>query len=192
MAQHRPGVSLDTPDRRWNLGTVKSLSNERPKQNSRNWHERRIVIQSFDDVQSARRYSRQLAARAGLSEQQRLLVGLAVREVGANIIDHATEGLIIVKVVTKRKRRGIEITAQDAGPGMLNPERALSYCYSTRGGSGIGLPAARWLMDEFQIESSPKAGTKIIMASFGPKVPRSVEPPRTWPRSRRIAKRLRD
>ena len=36
---------------------------------------------------------------------------------------------------------------------------AMQYGYSSGNGLGVGLPGARWLMDEFNIQSSPGKGT---------------------------------
>ena len=48
--------------------------------------------------------------------------------------------------------------AADEGPGIENVERALQDGYTTGGGLGLGLPGARRLVDEFEIETAPGAG----------------------------------
>ena len=55
-------------------------------------------------------------------------------------------------------RQGIEVVASDDGPGIEDIERALQDGYTTGGGLGLGLPGARRLVDEFEIESAPGAG----------------------------------
>ena len=41
--------------------------------------------------------------------------------------------------------------------------QAMQYGYSTRKGLGVGLPGAKWLMDEFDIASEVGRGTTITM-----------------------------
>ena len=55
------------------------------------------------------------------------------------------------------------IVAQDQGPGIPNVAEAMRYGCATRRGIGVGLPGAKWLMDEFEIVSKPGKGTKVTM-----------------------------
>ena len=48
--------------------------------------------------------------------------------------------------------------ARDEGPGIRDVEAALRDDYSGMGGLGLGLPGARRLMDEFDIESERGLG----------------------------------
>ena len=42
----------------------------------------------------------------------------------------------------------------------------MQYGYSSRGGLGVGLPGAKWLMDEFDIASQVGVGTNITMKKW--------------------------
>ena len=57
-----------------------------------------------------------------------------------------------------RGRRGVRVVARDEGPGIADLERALTDGYTTGGGLGLGLPGARRLVDEFDIETAPGEG----------------------------------
>ena len=65
-------------------------------------------------------------------------------------------------------RRGIRVVARDDGPGIADVQRAMQYGYSTGNGLGVGLPGAKWLMDEFSIESQTGKGTVVSMAKWLP------------------------
>ena len=56
--------------------------------------------------------------------------------------------------------------ATDAGAGIRDVEAALRDDYSGRGGLGLGLPGARRLMDEFEVESDPDTGTVVTMRKW--------------------------
>jgi serine/threonine-protein kinase RsbT len=58
------------------------------------------------------------------------------------------------------------ILARDEGPGIPDVDQALRYGCSTRKGLGVGLPGAKWLMDEFQLSSQPGCGTTVKMIKW--------------------------
>jgi serine/threonine-protein kinase RsbT len=58
------------------------------------------------------------------------------------------------------------IVARDQGPGIPDIERAMQYGYSTSHGVGAGLPGAKRLMDEFEVDSVVGRGTTITMKKW--------------------------
>jgi serine/threonine-protein kinase RsbT len=60
------------------------------------------------------------------------------------------------------------VVARDDGPGIPDLELAMRDSYSTGNGLGLGLPGARRLMDEFQIESEVSKGTTVVMKKWAP------------------------
>ena len=71
-------------------------------------------------------------------------------------------------------RSGIEVVAADNGPGIADIERALQDGYTTGGGLGLGLPGARRLVDEFEIESAPRQGTTVRLVKWSRVAERGV------------------
>ena len=57
---------------------------------------------------------------------------------------------------------GIELAAVDRGPGIENTELAMSEHYSSGRSLGLGLPGVKRMMDEFEIESAPSVGTRVV------------------------------
>jgi len=128
----------------------------------------RVEIASDDDVVAARQAGRQLAEALGLESTDLTLVATAISEVARNITAYAGSGEIIVRRVDARGRAGIEVVAQDEGPGIVDIDRALQDGYTTGGGLGLGLPGARRLMDDFAISSRVGAGTRVTMTKWVP------------------------
>jgi serine/threonine-protein kinase RsbT len=60
------------------------------------------------------------------------------------------------------------VEALDHGPGIVDVAAALEDGYSTGNGLGLGLPGARRLMDELEIESEPGRGTRVILRKWLP------------------------
>jgi RNA polymerase sigma factor (sigma-70 family) len=125
----------------------------------------RVPIRGDADIVAARQAARELAARVGFSGTDLTVVATAVSEVARNIVRFADSGEVVVELL-ERPRRGIQVVARDAGPGIADVERALSDGYSTYHGLGLGLPGARRLMDELAVVSEPGRGTTVTMVKW--------------------------
>lgn len=126
-------------------------------------------IDTAVDIVTARQRGRALALEIGFNGADVTLIAAAISEVARNILDHAQRGEIIMCSVTSTLnggRHGIQIIARDEGPGIRDVAQAMQYGYSTRKGLGVGLPGAKWLMDEFDIASEVGRGTTITMKKW--------------------------
>src|ERR671929_113235 len=75
-------------------------------------------------------------------------------------------GEILLKPVYEDARHGLVVIAKDNGPGIRNVDAALEHGYASRRGLGLGLPGARSLMDEFEIDSDSDRGTTVTMTKW--------------------------
>jgi len=125
----------------------------------------RISIRADSDVVLARQAARDLAERVGFARTDLTVIATAVSEVTRNIVRFAGSGEIMVEMI-EGPRRGIQVVARDAGPGIADVERAMSDGYSTYHGLGMGLPGARRLMDEFALVSELGRGTTVTMTKW--------------------------
>lgn len=107
-----------------------------------------------------------LAAAAGFDRILQNRVSTAVSELVTNICRYAKKGTIHIKVIEGAKKKGIEIIAGDDGPGIEDVEKAMQEGFSTAKSLGIGLPGVRRLMDEFEIETTPGKGTRIVVRKW--------------------------
>jgi serine/threonine-protein kinase RsbT len=128
--------------------------------------ETRVAISSAADIVTARQKGRALATEIGFDGSDQTLVATAISEVARNIVDHAKRGEISLVALNNGSKHGIVITARDEGPGIPDIARAMEYGYSTRKGLGVGLPGAKWLMDEFEIDSKVGHGTTVTMKKW--------------------------
>jgi RNA polymerase sigma factor (sigma-70 family) len=125
----------------------------------------RIAILTDADIVAARQAARQLAARLGFSSTDLTILATAVSEMARNIVRFAGAGEIVVELIDG-SRRGVQIVARDAGPGIPDIGQALTDGYSTYDGLGLGLAGARRLMDEFAVVSEPGRGTTVTMTKW--------------------------
>jgi serine/threonine-protein kinase RsbT len=124
-------------------------------------------INSAVDIVTARQRGRALALELGFNGADVTLIAAAISEVARNIVDHAKKGeIVMASVQSGGGKRGIQIVARDEGPGIRDVAQAMQYGYSTRKGLGVGLPGAKWLMDEFDIASEVGRGTTITMKKW--------------------------
>ncbi len=129
--------------------------------------EERIAIESDSDVVTARQRAREIAAELELTSTDQTLLATAISEVARNITTYAKRGEVELGVVRDDNgREGIRVIARDQGPGIRDLSQAMQYGYSTRKGLGVGLPGAKWLMDEFDIASRVGEGTTVTMKKW--------------------------
>ena len=126
----------------------------------------RVEIAAGTDMVAARAAARALATELGFTRTDATLIATAVSEITRNIVVHAGRGEIVMTSLREDARYGLQVTATDAGPGIRDVTAALEQGYAGRGGLGLGLPGARLLMDEFEIESSQDSGTTVTMRKW--------------------------
>jgi serine/threonine-protein kinase RsbT len=127
--------------------------------------ELRVAITSELDIVIARQQGRNLAARLGFSPGDLAIIATAISELARNIVQYAKQGEVILRLV-EDARRGIVIVARDDGPGIPDLQQAMQDGYSTGGGLGLGLPGAKRLMDEFEVETTVGKGTTITIKKW--------------------------
>ncbi|MBC3889543.1 ATP-binding protein [Acetobacterium paludosum] len=108
---------------------------------------------------------RQIAKKAGFGLIDEVMIAVAASELSTNILRYAEKGFIEINIIcdTVTGITGIELLANDAGPGINNIEQALQENYSTQINSlGQGLPSVIKIMDDFHIKSEPGKGTRVL------------------------------
>ncbi len=123
----------------------------------------KLPITSEVDIVEARQQGKKLGATLGFSSSELTLIATAISEVARNIVTYAKHGHITLSLVGER---GIQVVAEDYGPGIEDLSLAMQDGFSTAKSLGLGLPGAKRLMDEFEIESELGKGTVIKMIKW--------------------------
>jgi len=126
----------------------------------------RVTIDDDRDVVTARQEARAMGAALGFSSTDLTLLATAISEVARNITAYAGHGEVALRVLREQGREGIEVLASDDGPGIADVELALQDGYTTGTGLGLGLPGARRLVDDFQLDTAPGAGTRVRLVKW--------------------------
>jgi serine/threonine-protein kinase RsbT len=125
-----------------------------------------VPISADGDVVTARQLGRALAAEVGFGATDITRIATAISEIARNIIQYAHRGVIRLARVRDGAREGILVVSEDEGPGIADIKRAMQDGYTTGGGLGLGLPGARRLMDDFDVQSVVGKGTTITMRKW--------------------------
>jgi serine/threonine-protein kinase RsbT len=125
-----------------------------------------VAIACDADLVPARAEGRALAERLGFSRTDATLIATAISEIARNIVVHVGRGEIVMRPVYNDSRYGLVVIARDDGVGIRDIETALEHGYASRGGLGLGLPGARRLMDEFEVETERDKGTIVTMTKW--------------------------
>jgi len=126
----------------------------------------RVPIDGESDIVTARQKGREVALTLGFGGVDLTLLATAISEIARNIVKYAGRGEIALWVDTGGRGQGIVVQARDQGPGIPDLEMAMKDGFSTGAGLGLGLPGARRLMDEFEIQSAPGKGTVVTLKKW--------------------------
>jgi serine/threonine-protein kinase RsbT len=131
------------------------------------WNEiKDLELRSDEDIVRMRQTVRSWAIEAGLSLVDQTKLVTAASELGRNTRIYGGGGSVKLEKVQSDFRRGVRLTFEDSGPGIPNIELALKDGFTTGHGLGLGLGGAKRLCNEFQIDSRPGQGTKIMIARW--------------------------
>ncbi|MCJ2131702.1 anti-sigma regulatory factor [Methylobacterium sp. E-045] len=125
-----------------------------------------LPIRSGDDVVRVRQRVRALAIEIGLGLVDQTKFVTAASELARNALDYGGGGEVRAEIVQAGMRKGLRLTFEDQGPGIADIEQAMTDHYTSGGGLGLGLGGAKRLSNEFHIESTPGAGTRVTIARW--------------------------
>lgn len=125
-----------------------------------------VKIEDNDDLVRVRAHVKDAAVEMGFSHTDQVRIVTAASELARNIMRYATRGHAEITRIKKNGRRGLQIKFEDKGQGIADITLAMKDGYSTSRGLGKGLPGARRLVDEFEIESEVGKGTTVVITKW--------------------------
>lgn len=125
-----------------------------------------VPIHREEDIVRARSEGRDRARQLGFGLVDQSRIPTAISELARNILRYAGAGEIRIRTLSQAGRTGIEVTATDMGPGIQDVTRAMQDGFSTSGGLGMGLPGAKRLMGEMEIETAVGKGTTVTVRKW--------------------------
>jgi serine/threonine-protein kinase RsbT len=120
-----------------------------------------IPIVNSSDVVHVRQRVRVWTTEMKFSLVEQTKIVTAASELGRNTIEHGGGGSMEIALLVNGVRRGIRLRFSDSGPGIPDVQLALKDGYTSGTGMGLGLGGSKRLMNEFEIETRPGAGTTV-------------------------------
>jgi serine/threonine-protein kinase RsbT len=125
-----------------------------------------LPLHSQDDVVTVRQAVRARAIGLGFNLVNQTKIVTAASELARNTVVHGGGGVARIETVTDAGRTGLRLTVEDKGPGISDIDRAMQDGFTTGTGLGLGLGGSKRLANEFQIVSSPGAGTRVTIVRW--------------------------
>ncbi len=120
-----------------------------------------IPVHTERDILLVRQLVRECAAELNFSLLDLTRLVTAAIELGRNTLIHGGGGTMLLEALENDERRGVRLTFEDKGPGIVDIEQAMSNDFTTKGGLGLGLPGSKRLVNEFEIVSRVGEGTRV-------------------------------
>ena len=127
---------------------------------------KQVRIGSEGDIITVRKVVREAATTTGFGITDLTRIVTAASELARNVYHYAGVGSMRLRLLSQNDRVGIELAFEDHGPGIADVDQALREGYSTSGGLGMGLPGAKRLMDEMEIQSKVGIGTTVMVRKW--------------------------
>jgi serine/threonine-protein kinase RsbT len=112
--------------------------------------------------QVVRKWTGELAF--SLVDQTKIIT--AASELARNTLIHGGGGTCRLEILSEGMRKGLRLTFEDQGPGIIDIELALKDGYTTGNGLGLGLSGSKRLMTDFEIVSKVGEGTRVTVTRW--------------------------
>lgn len=110
---------------------------------------------------------RAAAVQAGLRLVDQTRIVTAASELARNTLIYGGGGTVSLEVLSDQGKKSVRLIFEDRGPGIADLELAMKDGYTTGAGLGLGLGGAKRLSSEFEIESKPGQGTRVVITRRG-------------------------
>ncbi len=121
---------------------------------------------SEHEIVLARQLVRRLTQELGFSLVDQTKMVTAASELARNALVYGGGGSMRWELLDDGRRRGLKLTFSDEGPGIADMEMAMTDGWTSGTGLGMGLSGAKRLVNQFEIDSRPGAGTRVSITRW--------------------------
>ena len=125
-----------------------------------------LQIRAEGDVVMVRQRARAVAVEMGLGLVDVTKLVTATSELARNALIYGGGGTALIEGLLEGARKGVRLTFEDQGPGIPDLEQAMTDGWTSGSGMGLGLSGAKRLSNEFEINSAPGEGTRVMIARW--------------------------
>lgn len=124
------------------------------------------AVRIEQDVVMARQTARKLAVECGLRLVDQTKLITAASELARNTVIYGGGGDMDWEILEEERRKGLRLVFRDEGPGIPDLKLAMTDGWTSGNGLGLGLTGAKRLVDDFSVESTPGAGTRVMICKW--------------------------
>lgn len=101
-----------------------------------------------------------------MSDMKEAELRTAASELLSNMMRYGGGGQVTIETIEIDGRIGVRASFEDQGPGIPDPEAAMTKGFSTGKSLGHGLSGCRNLVDTFELASVVGKGTRIVITKW--------------------------
>lgn len=132
------------------------------------WDLLAIELQHERDIVLARQRARQVSCLLGFDTQDQTRISTAVSELARNTHQHSGHGRVEFSLAGGEPAM-LVIRVGDPGSGLLDLKQMLESQALPSSQTGLGILAARRLMDSCEYDSVPGEGSKVVLGKYLPR-----------------------
>jgi serine/threonine-protein kinase RsbT len=125
-----------------------------------------VAVREQHDIVNVRQVVRSWSISLGLGLVDLTKLVTAASEIARNTVEYGGGGTLQIEELRDGLRQGVRLVFEDQGPGIADIDRAMTDGYTTGTGMGLGLGGTKRLVDEFDIASTPGAGTRVSITKW--------------------------
>ena len=125
-----------------------------------------LPLRTEADIVASRQKVRSLSQHLKFSLVDQTKMITAASELSRNTVVHGKGGAMRWELLDDGLRRGLRVHFEDEGPGIPDLKLALTDGWTSGGGMGLGLPGSKRLVHEFDVQSTPGAGTRVTITRW--------------------------
>ncbi|GAB3647513.1 anti-sigma regulatory factor [Ramlibacter alkalitolerans] len=125
-----------------------------------------VPLHSEEDIVASRQKVRVLTQQLKFSLVDQTKMITAASELSRNTLVHGGGGTMRWEVLDDGVRRGLRLHFEDQGPGIRDTRLAMTDGWTSGSGMGLGLPGSKRLVHEFELQSTPGAGTRVSITRW--------------------------
>ncbi len=123
-------------------------------------------LRTAHDVMLSRQVVRRLTQEIEFSLVDQTKMITAASELARNTLIYGNGGTMQCDVMLEGNRKGLRLIFLDDGPGIPDVAKAMQDGWTSGTGLGKGLPGAKRLVNEFELESTYGKGTRVTITRW--------------------------
>jgi serine/threonine-protein kinase RsbT len=125
-----------------------------------------LPLRNEHDIVLGRQAVRKMTQELGFSLVDQTKMVTAASELARNALIYGGGGTLKWTILNQGAKRGLRLSFEDEGPGIADMDLAMTDGWSSGSGLGLGLTGTRRLVNEFEIQSAPGKGTRVVITRW--------------------------